>query len=84
MIWEGFRHRICFMPEITGHKVEPDHFAEDTEREGACSFIPRVVVAKATRNIAFLVSFREEATAKAQKGGPDKYLRTLSKSHGGE
>ena len=40
MIWEGFRHRICFKPEITGHKVEPDHFAEKTlrGREPAVSF----------------------------------------------
>ena len=40
MIWEGFPHRICFKPEITGHKVEPDHFAEKTlrGREPAVSF----------------------------------------------
>ena len=69
MIWEGFRHRICAMPEITGHKGEPDHFPDETQRERTCSFLPRVAVARATRNIAFLVSFREEASAKAQKGG---------------
>ena len=40
MIWEGFRHRICFKPEITGNKVEPDHFAKKTlrGREPAVSF----------------------------------------------
>ena len=57
------------MPEITGHKGEPDHFPDETQSERACSSPPRVAVAKATRNIAFLVLFREEVSAKAQKGG---------------
>ena len=58
------------MPEITGHNGEPDHLPYETlESERACSSPPRVAVAKATRNIAFLVSFREETSAKAQKGG---------------
>ena len=32
MIWEGVLHRIRVMPEIMGHKGEPDHFPDETLR----------------------------------------------------
>ena len=75
---------ILFLPEKMGHNGEPDRLPDETQSERACSSPTRVAVAIATRNSTFLVVFREEASAKAQKGGPDKYSRTLSKSHGGE
>ena len=44
----------------------------------------RRIVAIASRNNAFLVLLRKEASAKGSKGGPDKYSSTLSKSHEGD
>ena len=57
------------MPEKTGHNGEPDRLPYETQSERACSSPTHVAVAIATRNSAFLVLFRKEASAKAQKGG---------------
>ena len=77
--------QILFSPEKTGHNGEPDRLPYETlENDRACSSPIRLAEAIAKRNSAFLVLLRKEASAKGSKGGPDKYSRTLSKSHGGE
>ena len=58
------------MPEKTGHNGEPDRLPDETLRVREPAVPPtRVAVAIATRNSAFLVLFRKEEPAKAQKGG---------------
>ena len=57
------------LPEKTGHNGEPDRLPDETQNERACSSPTCLAVAIATRNSAFLVLFRKEASAKAQKGG---------------
>ena len=61
---------ILLLPEKMGHNGEPDRLPDETQSERACSSPTHVLVAIATRNNAFLVLLREEASAKAQKGGP--------------
>ena len=82
LIWEGVWTPILFLPEKTRQNGEPDRLPYETLRMREPAVSPtRLAVAIATRNSAFLVLFRKEASAKGSKGGPDKYL---SKSHGGE
>ena len=55
----------------------------ETENDSAWSSDTHFAVAIATRNRAFFVMLRKEASAKGSNGGPLKYSRTLSRSHGG-